>query len=144
MFSRACEYGIRACIHLAQISKEGGRSSLKAIAAAIDSPVAFTAKILQTLAREEIIVSVKGPNGGYEVEASRLDVITLDDIVDAIDGNSIYRGCGLGLKHCNAKKPCPLHFQFKKIRDELKEMLQSTSLNDVATGLHEGLAFLKR
>ena len=65
MFSKACEYGIRASIHLARLSEKGERSSLKQVAKAIDSPVAFTAKILQLLARDGIIRSIQGSGGGY-------------------------------------------------------------------------------
>lgn len=144
MFSKACEYGIRASIHLARLSEKGERSSLKQVAAAIDSPVAFTAKILQLLARNGIIESVKGPTGGYEIPKDQLSRVHLSDIVKAIDGDKVYRGCALGLKNCNEKKPCPMHFQFKTIRDELKEMLQSTTVQDLANELHQGLAFLKR
>jgi len=46
MFSKDCEYGIRATIYITMQSLEGNRVNLKEIAAAIDSPVAFTAKIL--------------------------------------------------------------------------------------------------
>ncbi len=144
MFSKACEYGIRASIHLAQLSEDGQRGRLKDIATAIDSPVAFTAKILQSLAKDGIIISVKGPNGGYEIPVEELNQIKLSDIVKSIDGDQIYQGCGLGLRKCNAKKPCPLHFQFKAIRDELRVMLQSTTLHELTLELQEGLAFLKR
>lgn len=144
MFSKACEYGIRASIHLAQLAEQGRRGRLKDIAKAIDSPVAFTAKILQSLAKDGIIISVQGPNGGYEIPIEALDHLRLSDIVKSIDGDRIYQGCGLGLNQCNAKKPCPLHFHFKSIRDELREMLQSTTLHDLSMEMQDGLAFLKR
>jgi Rrf2 family protein len=144
MFSKACEYGIRAAVHLARQSEKGERSSLKQISNAIDSPVAFTAKVLQSLARDGIIQSIQGPAGGYEIPKENLSRVFIIDVVRAIDGDRIFNGCGLGLANCNEKKPCPLHFQFKSIRDELKEMLQTTSVQDLALQLHDGLAFLKR
>ncbi|MCB0669776.1 MAG: Rrf2 family transcriptional regulator [Saprospiraceae bacterium] len=144
MFSKACEYGIRACLHLARLSEMGERTSLRQIAKAIDSPVAFTAKILQLLARDGIIRSIQGPVGGYEIPQEQLPGIYLSDIIKAIDGDHIYIGCGLGLDHCNEKKPCPLHFQFKAIRDDLKEMLQTTSVRDLVSQLQDGVTFLKR
>ena len=144
MFSKACEYGIRAAIHIAHRSQEGERVSLKAVAKAIDSPVAFTAKILQALARNEIIVSTMGPAGGYEILKPNENDITLLQIVKAIDGDNIYQGCGLGLPACNESKPCPLHYRFKAIREELKEMLATTTIGELTTGVHQGLFFLKR
>lgn len=144
MFSKACEYGIRAMLHIATQSREGRRVSLKEIAAAIDSPEAFTAKILQQLARHRIVDSVKGPNGGFEIAEKDRSRIRLSHIVSAIDGDQVYNGCGLGLKECNAAKPCPVHDKFKIIREELKNMLESTSMEDLAYPLKDGLTFLKR
>ena len=63
MFSKTCEYGIRATIIIATESYQDNRVGLKEIAEKIDSPVAFTAKILQVLSRENIIHSVKGVGG---------------------------------------------------------------------------------
>jgi len=144
MFSKACEYGIRATIYIAEQSLKNKRVSLKDIAEEIDSPVAFTAKILQQLARNNIISSVMGPTGGFQIERKRIDKLRLNHIVDSIDGDAVYKGCGLGLKKCSEKQPCPVHDKFKVIRDELKNMLEETSLYELATGLEVGLTFLKR
>lgn len=144
MFSKACEYGIKAAIHISHQSQKDERVSLKAVAKAIDSPVAFTAKILQALAKSNLIDSSKGPRGGYEMTESMRAQITLFHIVEAIDGDKIYNGCGLGLKQCNELKPCPIHLQFKAVRDDLKAMLQSTTIDELTKGLREGSAYLVR
>lgn len=144
MFSKACEYGIRAAIFIAEHSINGERVGQKAIAAAIDSPEAFTAKTLQILTRNHLISAERGPHGGFFFSPEQLQRVRLSDIVAAIDGESIYRGCGLGLKTCNEKAPCPVHFQFKKIREELRQMLETSTIKDLATGLHAGKTFLKR
>lgn len=144
MFSKACEYGIKATIYIAMQSLQGRRVSLKEIAEKVDSPTAFTAKILHQLAKNDILESTKGPAGGFQIEKQRIDEIKLADIVFAIDGESIYEGCGMGLDRCNANKPCPVHDKFVVIRDELKQMLQNTSLYELATGLEVGLTYLKR
>ncbi len=144
MFSKACEYGIRAAIYVAEQSREGRRVNLKDIAKEIGSPEAFTAKILQLLAKSEIISSVKGPTGGFEIDRKKMSRIKLSHIVMAIDGNAVYTGCGLGLKECSAKQPCPVHDKFKKIRNDLKNMLESTNLLELSTGMKKGLTFLRR
>lgn len=144
MFSKACEYGIRATIYIAMQSLQGNRVNLKDISTEIDSPVAFTAKILQQLAKNNIIKSVKGPTGGFQIDKKDIDSIKLIHIVTAIDGDKIFNGCGLGLKECNEDLPCPVHFQFKEIRDNLKKMSSETSIYELATGLEVGLTFLKR
>lgn len=144
MFSKACEYGIRSSIYLAEQSQLGRKVSLIEVAKAIESPVAYTSKILQQLSRKNIIKSEKGPTGGFSIAINDLDTVKLSTIVLAIDGDDIYIGCGLGLKKCNEKKPCPLHDQFKGIRNELKEMLETTTIKSLAEGLEKGLTFLRR
>lgn len=144
MFSKSCEYGIKATLFIAQKSQYEERVSLKDIAAAIDSPIAFTAKILQTLSKADLIKSTKGPNGGFEIEKTRLHKINLKQIVQVIDGNQVFDGCALGLRICNAKKPCPMHDQFVLIREQLSETLASSNLLKVAMDLNLGNTVLKR
>jgi Rrf2 family protein len=144
MFSKACEYGIKASTYIALQSLEEKRVSLKEIAEEIDSPIAFTAKILHKLAKSNILESVKGPAGGFQIPREKIDSIKLADIVYAIDGDDIYQGCALGFKECNDLHPCPLHGKFIDIRDKLKYLLQNTSLFELTTGLETGITFLKR
>jgi Rrf2 family transcriptional regulator, iron-sulfur cluster assembly transcription factor len=143
MFSKACEYGIKACIFIASNSYENKRVSLKDIAKQVDSPEAFTAKILQALARNKIITSIKGAHGGFEIQKNLISSIKLAHIVNAIDGDAIYNGCGLGLHTCDENHPCPVHNKFKIIRDELKHMLENTNLEELALNIKSGVSFLK-
>tara|TARA_Y100000815_G_scaffold104102_1_gene92995 strand:- start:1240 stop:1674 length:435 start_codon:yes stop_codon:yes gene_type:complete len=144
MFSKSCEYGIKATLFIAQKSQWSERVSLKDIAKAIDSPVAFTAKILQTLSKNGIVNSVKGPSGGFEIDKEKLSKINLKQIVIAIDGIQLFEGCALGLNECNHKSPCPMHEKFVSIRNQLNETLESTNLLNVAMDLNLGLTILKR
>lgn len=130
-------------LYIARKSKEGARVGIKETAAAIDSPEPFMAKILQDLSRKGLVHSIKGPNGGFFMDKSHLRT-SLADVVTAIDGDQLFTGCGLGLKACNEKKPCPIHFEFKAIRSNLKSMLQSTALEEFAESLEQGRVFLKR
>jgi len=143
MFSKACEYGIRATIFIAAESLKNNRVGQKEIAEEIDSPVAFTAKILQKLVHRNIVSSAKGVGGGFSVEKFRLKEIRLVDVVEAIDGDSIFRGCGLGLNDCSEDHPCPVHDKFKSIRGELTTMLENTTLEELAMGIKSGNTFLR-
>lgn len=144
VFSKSCEYGIKAAIYIASQSLKRRRVSLKEIAEKIDSPIAFTAKILQILVRNNIIDSTKGPVGGFQIERGRMDEVKLSHIVSAIDGDAVFRGCGLGLKECDANRPCPVHDRFARIRGKLRTMLENTSLYELSNGLEVGVTFLKR
>ncbi|AYD46786.1 MAG TPA: Rrf2 family transcriptional regulator [Arachidicoccus soli] len=144
MFSKSCEYGIKATLHIAHQSQQSKYVSLKEIAKAINSPEAFTAKILQQLTHSKIIISTRGAAGGFKINENSLEKIKLSHIVNAIDGDDIYKGCGLGLNVCNEAKPCPVHHKFKVVRESLKTMLETTSIKELSNGLNDGLTFLKR
>ena len=115
----------------------------KEIAQEIDSPVAFTAKILQILAKTEIVRSIKGVHGGFDIPQEMLKEIKLSHIVIAIDGEKVFTGCGLGLSKCSEEHPCPAHEKFKSIRVLLATMLETTTLEELAMGIKTGVTFLK-
>jgi Rrf2 family protein len=143
MFSKACEYAIRAMLFIAQKSENGSKIGIKEISKGIDAPEHFLAKILQDLSRKDIVQSIKGPNGGFYLdEAGRK--YTIADIVKAVDGDDLFIGCGLGLKVCSEKNPCPLHDEFKIIRKKIHSMLESTTVAEFNMDLMKGLRYLKR
>lgn len=144
MFSKACEYGIRATLFVAQQSKQERRVSIKEIAEEIDSPTAFTAKILQTLVRAGIVTSQKGPSGGFEISPDKINTIMLNEVVLAIDGERTAVGCVLGLQQCDELHPCPVHDQYVSIRADIQNMLYNTNIASLADQLEDGLAFLKQ
>lgn len=141
MFSKGCEYGIRAVLYIAEQSKKSLRPNLTEIAEAIDSPVAFTAKILQKLARNGVVESRKGPTGGFVVYPE--NKLKLIDVVVATDGDAVFSGCGLGLPECSEAHPCPIHDQFVAVRGGLKQMLEKTEIDGLAEKLVAGGTFLK-
>ncbi len=141
MFSKACEYALKMMIHLAAVQREGKRAGLKDIAAAINSPEAFTAKILQQLVRHELLQSLRGPNGGFRLRSDK--PVLLSDIVSAIDGEGIMKNCVLGLEHCSETHPCPMHDKFKAVRDHLTGVLITTNIEDIKGGIIKGDSYLK-
>jgi Rrf2 family iron-sulfur cluster assembly transcriptional regulator len=143
MFSKTCEYGIRATIFIASESCQNKRVGLKDIAKKIDSPEAFTAKILQILSKDNIINSTKGVGGGFEIPREQMKEIKLAQIVNSLEGDRVFTGCGLGLTHCSEDHPCPMHEKFKSIRNELAFMLENTNLEELALGIKSGDTFLR-
>ena len=79
MFSKSTEYALRATIYIAQKSSEENKLGIKEISEAIDSPQSFTAKILQSLTRENIV------NADINTQGCA-DVIGLATVNHAIDG----------------------------------------------------------
>lgn len=143
MFSKTCEYAIRAMIFIAQKSREGERVGIKDIARGIEAPEHFIAKILQELSRKNLVLSVKGPNGGFYHDYESVQS-SLADIVKTIDGDKIFSGCGLGLKQCSESHPCPIHHEFKKVRGSIQRMLEKARIGTLTRELEQQLTFLKR
>jgi Rrf2 family protein len=143
IFSKTCEYAIRAVFYIAHKTEFGGRVGIKEIAAGIDSPELYLAKILQDLSRKGIISSFKGPNGGFYLDKDALNR-PLSDIVEAVDGNALFFGCGLGLKQCSEINPCPLHNEFKAIRNQIHDLLNNTTIGNFNKELLEGILSLKK
>lgn len=143
MFSKSCECAIKSTIYIAAQSNQNKRVGIKDIAKIIDTPEAFAAKILQQLVKNKIIISIKGSIRGFEIDKKRLEKIKLYEIVSAIDGDLFYNGCGLGLKTCSEAHPCSVNEKFKTIRSKLKEMLEKTTIHELALNTEDGLDFLK-
>jgi len=143
VFSKTCEYAMRAVFFVAHRTANGGRVGIKEIATGIDSPEHFLAKILQDLSRRGIIQSVKGPNGGFFVDSVNLQR-PLSEVVEAVDGNGLFTGCGLGLEYCSETNPCPLHNEFKSIRNQIQQMLTTTTIGEFNEDLNLGITSLKK
>ncbi|MEJ6980143.1 Rrf2 family transcriptional regulator [Pedobacter sp. P351] len=143
IFSKTCEYAMRAVFFIAHRTASGGKVGIKEIALGISSPEHFLAKILQDLSRRGIVLSTKGPNGGFYMDAPSLKR-PLSDVVEAIDGDGIFVGCGLGLEYCSEENPCPIHHQFKDIRNQIHDMLQHTSIEAFNGDLNLGITALKK
>lgn len=131
-------------IYIATQSLEGKRVKIGDVAENAGSPEAFTAKVLGLLTKHNIVISQTGPNGGFEIHEKLMKETKLSQIVSAIDGDSVYNGCGLGLEQCDETHPCPLHSQFAKIRSDLKKMLETTTIYDLAAKLKNGEIVLMR
>jgi len=143
MFSKACEYAIRAMIFIAQKSEDGVKVGIKEISKGTSAPEHFVAKIIQDLSRKGLVQSVKGPNGGFFLkEGSKKN--TIADIVKAIDGDKLFTGCAVGLRNCSETKPCPLHDEFKIIRKEIYNMLQNSTVAEFNRELIQSIKHLKR
>lgn len=143
MFSKACEYAIKAAIYIAQQSHKGRRANVKEVAKEVNAPEAFTAKILQQLCREQILSSIRGKEGGFIFDIERQKEIKIFEVVILIDGDAIFTNCGLGLHKCSSENPCPVHDDFTAVRNALVAMVKKYSFYDLAVKTTTGLAWLK-
>lgn len=130
MLTSACQYAIRACIYLSTKAVGNPLIGLKEIASEIDSPVPYTAKILNILAKEKILTSGRGPHGGFALN-KQPESIRLMHIIDAIEGVNRFDSCLLGDKMCGELHQCPLHNAFHDVRANLVKTFYNVTLADV-------------
>jgi Rrf2 family protein len=82
--THACGYAIHAVVFLAR-QKEAQLVASRHIAEAQGLPERFLVKVLKPLVAAQVLLSLRGPNGGYRL-ARPPKAITLLDIVEAVDG----------------------------------------------------------
>ncbi len=142
MFSKSCEYAIKAMIFIAQKSDDQKRVGVKEIAKGTATPEHFVAKILQELSKKRLVLSMKGPSGGFYMTNKELSS-SISDIVKAIDGDGIYKDCVLGLKLCSEKNPCPVHHQYVEIKKNFLSMIETNTIIEFKDKLEKGFFYLK-
>ena len=131
MLSNTCKYALRALIYLGKYSEKDKRIGIKKISEDLNLSSPFLGKILQSLVKQKLLVSTKGPNGGFAL-AGGADEITLWDIVIKVDGEDFFTNCLISLEPCKTHDPskplCPVHSQYEKLRGEISSFYKETTL----------------
>lgn len=141
MLSLTCQTAIKAVIYLASKFDTGQKSGIREIAEFIDASEHSVGKMLQTLVKENVIMSAKGPTGGFFITAKQKNQPVMN-IIEAIDGKEVFNQCGLGLSKCSATHPCPIHNDYKMIRDGFKQMCRDKKIIDLCETVNNGMAYL--
>ena len=141
MVSKSSQYALRAGIYIASRHGEEKHIGMKEIAEAIEAPTAFTAKVMQVLTKNDIISAVRGAKGGFYMEGYQLKQPILN-IVQAVEGVDTFTSCGLGLKHCSNKNPCPIHDSYQDVRTRMLKLFQKTSVKMLADKHNRGMKLI--
>ncbi|MBN2634961.1 MAG: Rrf2 family transcriptional regulator [Prolixibacteraceae bacterium] len=131
MFKKETEYALRALVYIQLQNNENRRPGIAEIASEIETPQSFTAKILQRLVKLGFVQSMKGINGGFFFDPSK-DDLPLKDIIVSIEGETLFEGCGFGLKHCDENNPCPLHDSYAPIREAINNLVSNETIQGLA------------
>lgn len=141
IFSRFCEYAIRAMTHVA-VHRED-LTAAEEISESEEIPLPVLSKVLQELVRRGLLESRRGPGGGFKL-SRRPELITLRDIVAAIDGLDQFMECVVGLKSCSEDAPCPLHSGWKEMREQILSSLETTTLAEMSKAVRNKSDFVLR
>jgi Rrf2 family transcriptional regulator, iron-sulfur cluster assembly transcription factor len=125
---QTAEYALRAVLEVASAGAERP-VRVGEIAAALDVPQNYLSKTLHLLARSGVLISTRGPRGGFQlgVPAERL---TLDRIVSPFD-TVRGRDCLLGRQRCSDLRPCAAHERWADVNRRLTEFFSDTTVADL-------------
>ena len=140
IFSKSCEYALRASLYLAQQPRH---VLLREVSERLNIPHHFLSKILQTLTRADVVTSFKGANGGFTLTRPPKD-IRLIDIVRAVDGERFLDECVLGFPGCGDATPCPVHSQWKRAKEIILVMLHKKTLAELSKELDPKLSLIAK
>ena len=140
MLSNTCKYALRALIYLGKNSEKDYRIGIKKISEDLGLSSPFLGKILQNLVKQKLLVSTKGPNGGFAL-GKKPDQITLWDIVAKVDGEEFFTNCLITLEPCKTHDPskplCPIHSQYDKLRKEITSFYKETTLAIISNDIEK-------
>ena len=126
--TRKVEYALIALRHL-QANKEGQLSSAKEMAEAYGIPQELLAKILQRLAREDIIIAVKGAAGGYKLVTDP-NTINMTKFFEIMEGPMGIMDCYFD-SGCNQLHTCTIRTPVTRINESIRSMFNKMTLADI-------------
>lgn len=137
MFSRSCQYALQAVLYINLHGSKDKAVKIKDISESQGIPIHFLGKILQILVKHKILISIKGPHGGFMMGVNSND-ISLYEIVGIIDGHNIFDQCGIGFKICSDEHPCPVHNEFKIVKAKIKALLENKTIAELCDDVKNG------
>lgn len=129
--SKKVEYGLIAVKHIAN-SGIINPCSAKQISRKHKIPYDLLSKILQTLKREKILMSVKGIKGGYRL-SKMPEKITLASILKAVEGSNYILDCGMHEDpgSCTIFNTCIISDPMQKIQQSIINYFNTTKLSEI-------------
>lgn len=126
--SRLTDYGTVVLAHLA--SGETAQVSAADVASATGLALPTVSKLLKELAKAEIVISTRGPHGGYRL-AREARQISAADVIDALEGPVSITECSASDSHCNLEAVCHVGGAWQRINVAIRRALAEVSLADL-------------
>ena len=125
--SKTAEYALRILSFM--INSDMQVFSARYLAGELNIPDKYLRRLMTDMAKKGFIKSIQGREGGY-VFGKNANNIHLAEIIDAVEGMEKYTGCFLGFDDCSDKNPCSLHEAYAPIREQMLNLLNTTTVSD--------------
>lgn len=136
--SRMTDYGIVLMTHLAC---RGATRSARNVADATHIPHPVASKLLKQLVRKGLLVSQRGPGGGYGL-ARQASHISVAQMVAALDGPIGLTECSAHPGACLQESACHVREPWQHINRVVRDALEHVSLEDLARPAAGGVTAL--
>jgi Rrf2 family protein len=128
LFTRKTDYALVALAGLAR--RNHGASSARDLADELKLPLPVLRNILKLLTSHGLLVSSRGPSGGYRL-ARRPREITLAEVISVIEGPvQLVRCCAAGHEEpeCQLVDSCQIKGNVRKVHESLMDFLRRVTL----------------
>jgi len=130
-FSKKVEYALIAMLEMAGQQDQSELVTAKSLAMQYEIPSEILGKVLQTLAKNGLLLSVQGMKGGYTL-AAPAGKINLWQIVQAVDGPVVVVPClADSIEECGQHQHCNIRTPMQIIQTQLESFFSDISLSDV-------------
>ena len=127
--SRLADYAVVVLGTLANAGDEQFTASALAEKSTLPEPT--VSKVLKLLAKDDLVSSTRGVNGGYKLEKSA-DEISVASIVSAVDGPIALTACVIeDTDNCGYACSCPVKGGWGKVNDAIRGALEDVTLKDM-------------
>jgi Rrf2 family iron-sulfur cluster assembly transcriptional regulator len=130
LYSKTAQYSIQSMLFIAANNSDQN-ILVRDVAKELGLPSSFLSKILQTLSRYGFLNSVKGPKGGFSLSEKGAGS-TIAELVAVVDGPMNFDMCLAGFSPCSEENACPFHHEWKRIREEIRELVNSKVIFELA------------
>ena len=131
--SKLTDYAVVVLIRLGDCQRAGEDcvQTSPGIAAATGVPEPTVAKVLKALGSSSLVISQRGARGGYRLSRP-LDVVTVADVIAAIDGPIALTACVEGGGGgCEVVNLCAVKGRWDLVNDAIRESLTNITLADM-------------
>jgi Rrf2 family protein len=139
--TKRTEYALIAMTHLAR--RQGACISVRELCEQYPIPRRFVAEVLKELCRANLVESQRGANGGYSLTRPAAS-IDLGQVVEALEGEPSITSCGPDTPttngECDVELSCPIKNPILRVRRQIIELLEQTTLADLISPVHTNLA----